>query len=82
MVEALKEIIKRYFLLIILLIGIPTIAFWSLYFTSEIPFLTYVINSMAGCFTIVFLVWAEASKKIRSKVIGILIGTISIFLSM
>ncbi len=80
--EKIKEIIKLHLLLIIVLIGIPSIAFWSLYFTANLPYITYAINSMAGMFTIVFLVWIEISKKLKGVLFPVIIGMASIFVTI
>lgn len=82
MVEDTKRIIKKYILLIILLIGIPSLTFWALFFTANLHYLIYITNSMAGWLTILFLTWIEISKQIKNKVASIIIGMVSIYIGM
>ena len=82
MVRDLLRIIKKHLLLLFLLIGIPSFTFWGLFFTVGLPFISYIINSMAGCLTIIFLVWIELNNKIQNKLLSAILGLILIYIMM
>jgi len=82
MVDDLKGAIKRHLLLLFILVGIPSLTFWGLFFTANLRYMTYITNSMAGWLTILFLAWIEVSKYIKSKVVSIIIGMVSIYIAM
>lgn len=80
--EVLIKSIKRHLLLLLLLLGIPSLTYWGLFYSAGLPPITYVINSMAGFLTIVFLVWFEYKNKIRSRILSVIVGMVVISLAM
>lgn len=80
--EILIKSIKRHLLLLLLLLGIPSLTYWGLFYSAGLPPITYVINSMAGFLTIIFLIWVEFSEKIKNKILSVILGMIMIYVTM
>jgi len=80
--EVLIKSIKRHLLLLLLLLGIPSLTYWALFYSAGLPPITYVINSMAGFLTIIFLIWVEFSEKIKNKILSVILGMIMICVVM